>query len=190
MWKRSVGLLSALTIVALVSSCTSDEGGTAIPTGDNSVTSESNQDPSTSATASAGAGDAPTATLQPCSLLDEADLAGYGSFQEPAEKDTGGSRACDWQTQPGANDSLVIGVNIWDDQGVADVNDAGNGVDRTQANGRDLARTVIGTRVCLLAIGVTESSRVDVQVTASDAQRACEVADEVAGKVEPKLPEG
>ena len=64
------------------------------------------------------------------------------------------------------------------------------GIDTTEANGRQIAR-VPGPGVCLIAIGVTKSSRVDVNVVASEGtNKSCNIADEIAVMVEPKLPRG
>lgn len=187
MVKRWVWFVPAAAVMVMAGACTSDEGGTALPTvGGTASNGPSSQLPSE--TSSSGAGE-PAASIDPCALLSSTELAEFGEFEGPKDSGLKSVRACDWQTPVGADESLVIGVGVRDDQGVNDANDTGMGVDRTQANGRDIVRVPSQGAHCLIALGIAESSRVDVDVTAGDTDRACEIADKVAGIVEPKLPD-
>lgn len=188
MLKRSALVLSAVATAILASACTSDEGGTPLATGTGDATSSSsNEAPETS---SSDPGGSAVADLDPCTLLSTSELADYGNLEGPKDPGFQSVRACDWQTPVGADEGLVIGVAVRDDAGVRDANDTGSGIDFTEVDGREVARIPDAGGHCIIALGVTDSSRVDVNVTAPDTQRACEIADEVAGIVEPKLPEG
>lgn len=64
------------------------------------------------------------------------------------------------------------------------------GLRNTVANGRQLAQ-IPSSGGCTVAIGVTETSRVDIVIsTTVGTEQACEIADELAAVVEPKLPKG
>lgn len=184
-FKRLFCLFSALAVVS-VSSCTSDEGGTPVPTGESTPTSSSGADSEPSSPAGTSVA---LAGIDPCSLLSDAEIAAYGNFGEPAPQNHGDDRSCNWQTQQGSGDSIGISVDIRNSQGVSDANDAGLGIDTTEVGGRQVARIPTQTGGCIIAIGVTESSRVDVRSNAFDNQKSCDIADDLAGIVEPKLPE-
>lgn len=188
MSKGPIWAVASLAVAALTA-CSSDEGGTALPVGSSSEAPNTGT-ASSEAVPTSVPGTAPTGSLDPCTLLSESDIAKYGDFQEPQRDTRGGARACDWLSVRGAAESIGIGISIRDNDGVQDAQDQGLGIDTAQANGRDLARIPTPDGGCLLAIGVGESSRVDVNVGASDNRESCEIADELAGVVEPMLPEG
>ncbi|MCP2179250.1 DUF3558 family protein [Prauserella alba] len=131
------------------------------------------------------------AGIDPCSLLKANELSKYGNFPQGSPGNVGVGKQCDFQkTREGAADStLVVSVNVRADQGLDDAQDMGQGVERAENDGREYAR-IPSEGSCTIAIGVSESSRVDVYAgTTAGTQKSCEIADEVAAMVEQKLPQ-
>ena len=138
-------------------------------------------------TSSGGSG---LTSLQPCDLISP-DIASQNQLGTPTTDNAAGSRGCTWQNTTANNgDGYVVGTDIRGSQGIKDVNTAGNTVTPDNIGnhpGRQLQSTQ--ATVCLIAIGVTNSSRVDITVTGgTDANQACQLANQFAKLVEPKLP--
>lgn len=174
----------------LLAGCTSTQDGTASPANSAPPVSSAEGSPSTDS------GSASTTSLEPCSLLTVADVAGYASsFDDAVEEKLGGARLCSYQkkTASASEEGLTIGVAIRDDASVDQTNDTGNGVKDLQVNGRKAKEASSAVPLgCTVALGVGDKARVDVNVTAVDTvDKACQIAEEVATKaVEPKLPKG
>lgn len=148
-----------------------------------------------------GPADAPTASLDPCELLDIATLdrefAEYRPFQEddrnvPGGRSIAGARACDWETDldraTNLRQAMGISIGVRDDLGVKDARDAGGGVNRGKlASGREAAQMPSPPEGCIMALAVGESSRVDVVIDAP--KQACGIAEAIADLIEPKLPD-
>ncbi|WP_253831029.1 DUF3558 domain-containing protein [Prauserella aidingensis] len=184
------------TVVALIvgacavvsAACSSTEEGEPQTT---RVTSAPKSESSTATT-----GEQPTASLSnidPCSLLSADELSKYGTFPAGAPNNVGTARGCKFEKDtdsPTTDPNRVISVNLRDQQGIDDVQDLGQGIDRGEVEGRSYAR-VPGPGVCTIVIGVSQTSRVDVNTIATEGtEKSCEIADEVAAVVEPKLPQG
>jgi len=169
--------------------CSSSEAGNPVPSaGVPSSSSDSGPAPSTPSTGSSAVD---TTSIQPCSLLDVSALAEYGTFTGPTERELGGARGCSFQKQlaSASDKGLTVSIGIRDTQGISSVNDPGGGKEPTSVNGRDAVKAM-GTRACLVALGVGDKARVDVSVTSDSTEEACAAADKIAGVVEPKLPKG
>lgn len=131
----------------------------------------------------------PLAKIDPCSLLDPAVIK-----QNQLESDksgTGpGTRYCQWDT--GASGvGYNIAINVYDKAGLDQLSTTGTTVTNDPVGrhpGRLSKDTTGGT--CLVSIGVTSTSRVDVVGVDYGGQldRACVVATTVAPSVEQKLP--
>jgi predicted small lipoprotein YifL len=177
----------AATLFTLTA-CSGEEGGTALPTEQPPSSSAGPASPSTSP----ADGSSPLTGLDPCSLLGAAELGELGTFSEGVPNELGGARGCDFakQSKSASEDSVGVTVAVRDAQGVAEVIDLGNGKQTgTVGEGRDAVRTS-ANGTCLIALAVTETSRVDVGAVTTSDEKACEIADAVAAIVEPKLPEG
>ncbi len=166
--------------------CSESEGGTAEPEsaklpGPATSTGDS---PSTD-----GSSTTPLSGLDPCSLLNTSAVEKHGPVEEPVQERIGSSEACTWHPdrQGTAADMPAFLVGLRENGGVADMNDLGQGVQRAELNGREVAR-VPSPGGCSIAIGVTDKSRVDVQVTGVDTELACDMVDELAQLVEPRIP--
>ncbi|MEU6646246.1 DUF3558 family protein [Saccharomonospora sp. NPDC046836] len=173
-----------------VSACTDSEDGTAEPQGGSDTPSVTSGPSATTSSPADGNGSS-LADLDPCTLLDTSDVHRYGNHKEAEHRTVGTARACVWfpLRESGSEKIPTIATLIRENAGADDVNDIGQGVQRTQANGRDIAQAA-GPGTCVIAIGVTATSRVDVQVTGIEADDACTVANELAVIVEPTVPRG
>ena len=130
-----------------------------------------------------GGEDSGTADLQPCELLTSSERATF-DLGAGAEDEIGPARACLWQ----ASGQHTITVGVIDELGLDDVQSTG-AKQPTKVGSHDAVQYagVLGT--CAIAIGVTDTSRVDVSgVAGGDMTRACGVAKQAAALVEPKLP--
>jgi hypothetical protein len=130
------------------------------------------------------------ASIQPCDLL-SADIISQNQLGTPTPANEGGARTCKWQNTTANNgDGYVVGFGIRDSQGIKDVNTDGYTVTPDNIGshpGRQLQSTISGS--CTIAIGVTNSSRVDVTgVAGTDANQACQLANQFAKLIEPNLP--
>jgi hypothetical protein len=181
---KSSAVFLALVVSVVTTGCSSSESGTAQPVGSSSP----------AASAPAPSSDAPsTAAIDPCSLFGPTDLGQFAAgFDGPQKSSTGDVRSCNYQkkTSSASDPVLVIGANVRDTAGVKDVNDVGSGTRSGTLDGRKSVEIPDGAKICTLAIGVTDTSRVDVLVTDGVAGQACDVAEKVADIVAPKLPKG
>lgn len=129
----------------------------------------------------------PTANLadtDPCTLLTKAELAQLQPKREPERQKRSLVDSCNLRL-PG----YAAGVDIRTDVGLSEVRANGGQITDTTINGRK-AKQVSGQVAgngCLVALDVTESSRVDVQV-AGDGTEQCAKAKQIAELVAPKLP--
>lgn len=189
MLKTVVRPVLALGVGALLlTGCTSEKAGTGVPAPSSTSSGAASSAPSGSAVS----GGASTASIEPCSLVNAADFASYGTFGEPVKAELAGARACTLvrQIASASEKTLTIGVGVRDAQGIDTVNDAGGGITPGKVNGRQAVQAPGSTNSCTLALAVGSASRVDVNVVGTTASQACEVAAKAADIVEPKLPKG
>lgn len=145
-----------------------------------------------SSAASATVSPSPTAigpTLEPCELLSTDDLAQVGEFSSQY-KEEGGARSCHWQnSMKNGGDGFTFAVSVRDAQSVDVMNDNGAGVQSIEVNQRPAAvskNAAYGS--CTVGLKLDEISRVDVSVPRTEEDDACEIAEVIAGMVEPHLP--
>jgi hypothetical protein len=141
-------------------------------------------------TSGSGGGGGGTSSLQPCDLL-SADAVSANQLTRSDSGNSSGARSCGWENTTQNNGAgYSLGVDVRDSQGISDANTGGytkttdnvgshNGVQLESSSGND----------CIVAIGVTSSSRVDVVISTSGGG-ACQVANQFAKLVEPHLPSG
>jgi len=171
-------IASAILAALITSGCTTATAGTPnTTTSSTTPTSDTTKDP--------------LARVDPCSLLDQAVIT--ANHLQPDTSGIGpGTRYCRWDTgASGVGYSLAI--NIYDQAGLDQLSTAGFTVTNYPIGshqGRTSKDTVGHT--CLVSIGVTSTSRVDVVGVDYGGQldRACVVATTVAPAVEQKLPGG
>ncbi|HUQ58415.1 DUF3558 family protein [Lentzea sp.] len=122
--------------------------------------------------------------VDPCSLLTADDAGALGATAAPKRETVGTADTCAWKPTD-ANLSVGIRTNL--------------GLAQTQSSGGQITDITVGDRQakqvsgrasggCLVVLGVTASSRVDVTVIPPPDGDGCPLALKVAGLVEPKLP--
>jgi hypothetical protein len=181
--------LTAMAILGLAA-CNSTTTGTPQPTVD---TTTQGTGGTGSDTTSGGSNGTSLAAIQPCDLLDASTQSRFG-LSKADSIPVAGARPCTWSKSVDANgeNGYTVEIDIRDQQGLQDVNTSGFTV--TQHNvgshqGKQVQLNAGGT--CLVVLGVGDSSRVDVGVTAgTDTAKACQLAGQLATVVEPQLPSG
>lgn len=183
--KKILVVLGSVLLIG-VASCSSEESGVAeLQHSELPMASESGSSNETSA--------APVSqSIEPCELLSVNDLVGYGDFNEGEYEEVGEARTCYWQlSSKGGVEGFIVSLNVRDSQSVDSVNDVGGGIDEYEVDGRAAAR-VANPRFgdCTIALAVDSQSRVDVVINGlSSVDESCPIAEDVAGLVEPHLPE-
>lgn len=173
-------LTSALATLASVVACSTSTPGE--PSADGSGPSTTT--PAGSSTSSAlGAG---LPVNQPCSLLSAAALDQIGVSSPPSEDQVGTAHSCELDSS-----AYHIGLDIRTDVGLAGFQGvSGGGHLSSHTIGRHMAKEQPdnGSSSCTVAVGVSQSSRVDVTATGDGTTDPCPTAMAVAELVEPKLP--
>ncbi|HEX3790495.1 MAG TPA: DUF3558 family protein [Pseudonocardiaceae bacterium] len=123
------------------------------------------------------------ADTKPCSLLSSAEVTSL-SLQAPGSADNIGSApSCEWTGSAG-----VLTVSLRASQGLAQVQPGGGTVSDTTVSGRAAKKVSYSSGDCLIALPVTDSSRVDVTGSFSDSATSCTQILAAAELIEPKLP--
>ncbi|TLW93872.1 DUF3558 domain-containing protein [Saccharomonospora piscinae] len=172
--------ISAVTLLSLgVSGCSSEKQGVAEPGPSPSVSSSEKTIPSSVVPVSA--------SIDPCELISAADLADIGKF-ESEYREGGAARSCYWgHSFENGGDGFGFGVSVRDAQTIESVNDNGGGLQSADINQRPAVSTEDpNSGDCTFAMKIDDLSRVDVTVTGED---GCEIAEVIAGLVEPRLPD-
>jgi hypothetical protein len=184
---RSV--IACLTVAAMfgLAACTQTTIGNGTPANTTASTDPTGDSSASSTSSSTGAS---MKSIQPCSLLSAAVLNEYQLSSSDVTPGSG-ARPCDWDNVTD-NDGIGYSVelDIRDSQGIKDFNTAGYtiaGEKIGRHQGQQATENAGGG--CIVTIGVTDSSRVDVVVTAgTDTSRACDLANQFAKLIEPQLP--
>jgi hypothetical protein len=119
----------------------------------------------------------------PCSLLSSNDLQQLGASTPASRDDLLTSHGCSFET---ANASIDIGVRV--NVGLAGFRADGGTITSPTIGHHAAKQDQDRTGSCVIALGVTNTSRVDVTATANNEADACPIALQVARLVEPKLP--
>lgn len=189
---RSMSLRSVVTRRALLlpvaaglfalAACTSPTQGTGTPAGP--PTSE----PTTATSSAAGSA---LAAIQPCDLISQSQ-ATQNTLVPKGPSNEGAARNCSWSNPVADNgDGYAVEIGLRDSQGLKDINTDGFTMTDDQIGrhqGKQGEDTSTGD--CLVFIGVTDTSRVDVVISDgnSDATEACQLANHYATLIEPELP--
>jgi len=167
-------------------------GGTTTGSGTPAATTDTTTGGAPSSSGGTGGG-VSMASLQPCDLLSSSN-ASQLQLTPGGPVNEGDARACTWQKAVDTNGQNGFGIEIGirDRQGLNELTTAGYTITPDNVGnhqGKQAALTVGGG--CVIAIGVSGSSRVDVVVTGgTDTTQACQFGNQVAKAVEPGLPGG
>ncbi|WP_216211265.1 DUF3558 domain-containing protein [Amycolatopsis aidingensis] len=190
--RTTPSLLAAALVLAGCSGGT--EKGSAVPSdnGTGQPPSGSTSAPSETGTPNGGA----AASLDPCQLLSQGELASIGEFEPGERDDLAEYPGCIWYSPKGDRDPVTVGITVYADRGLADVNETGAGKTPGKVSGgeRKIVKVPDDLGSCMYALELSPSSRVDVLVTGitearGGGERACQITDQVTAIVEPKLPE-
>jgi hypothetical protein len=176
--------LVVLAMVAVaVSACTNQSSGQPVP-GSNTSTSESPGTSSGSSSQPTGSGEV-FDSIKPCELLSASELQRLHADPGTSSSDN----SCKWSI-PGTG---AFGVTLRADQSLNDI-DAGQGTLSDDSVGSRKAKRLsdaAGPGGCLIAIEVGSRARTDVEAAArTDTAKACDLAGQIAGLIEPRLPKG
>ncbi|HEV7648745.1 MAG TPA: DUF3558 family protein [Actinophytocola sp.] len=182
-------LLPMVAVAALaLAGCSEQTAGSASPGGDTgentgAPTIPGGETTGESTESSAPGGDSGTADLQPCAMLSQGDQYQL-KVTGGAEDEVGPERLCQWT----ASGSHTVSVGIADELGLDDVQSSGAKTPM-KVGSHDAVQFTGGVSSCAVALGVTDTSRVDVISAANgDEAKACTIAKQAAALVEPKLP--
>jgi hypothetical protein len=120
---------------------------------------------------------------EPCSLVSQTTLSQIGESVPPTRDMVGSAHDCSLTTP-----DFSIGVAILTDRGLSAFNANGGTVQDITIGTHQAKQEADSTGSCAIAIGVTDSSRVDVTVTPGATADACPTATKLATAIEPKLP--
>jgi hypothetical protein len=120
---------------------------------------------------------------QACSLFSSADLEQVGVSSPPTQEMVGTGHSCDFNS-----DSFAMGITIRTNVGLAGFVVAGTAVHDMTIGSHQAKQAVDNTGSCVIALGVSDSSRVDVTVTGDGTTDPCPTALTLAKMVEPRLP--
>ncbi|WP_084705737.1 DUF3558 family protein [Prauserella rugosa] len=146
----------------------------------------------TSAVSQPAADESPLSGFDPCSALTTEEVAKHGAVKGgPTRETIGTAQVCSWDGDPGhsTKDVPSTAVAVRENGGVDQMTDFGRGVQRSSENGREYAQSA-GNGGCTIAISVTKSSRVDIQVSGIDDLKACDMANALVEVAEPRIPQG
>lgn len=182
----------AAAMFALIA-CNSSTSGSPNPTTGGGQATTGGNVPTSSAGGTSGSSGSTLTSLQPCQLVSSSVLTEL-QLTQSSSGTVGGARTCSWTKpvdQNGVN-GYTAGVDVRDSQGLGDASTNGYTVSPDQVGshqGKELQSTTPGD--CIVIIGVSQHSRVDVSVNAgTDTAKACQVANQLAKVVEPQLPAG
>ncbi|WP_198010166.1 DUF3558 family protein [Saccharomonospora halophila] len=169
----------------LLAACSNAESGSPVSTSAALDTSSTSSD----------RGEVALGAIDPCSLLEPAELSRVGDFEQGVEglrRD--GSRECHWTgVRQTAHQGDVPGIYlvVRGDSGLDEFGDIGSGVrtGTTEATGRRIKQTR-NEDGCIVGLAVGVGGRVDAIATQAGPERSCDMANELAEIVDPKIPEG
>nr|WP_170224724.1 DUF3558 domain-containing protein [Actinokineospora cianjurensis] len=144
---------------------------------------------STGTTTSTPGTTSPAPAADPCEWLPSSMIKELGISTSARPKKSKGYTACRWRAEkPVIADSFSLDITYYQQDGIKDLQGS---QPRTpvKVGSRDAVQTLDETaNGCVVAINVTDSSRVDVYVLGGPAPERCKIANAVAGRIEPELP--
>ncbi|MER6988722.1 DUF3558 domain-containing protein [Saccharopolyspora hirsuta] len=165
--------IGAVAGVLLLSACGS---GPATPPAESS-----RAEPATSEVAN------PVADLDPCQLLTEDEVASFGLKKAAERRDVAGSPGCRWTLEEG-----LIAVAVHPDRSLDQLNVEGDQVEETTLAGRQakMVKPAEGEGKCELLVEISDSTAAGISANMDDNNNdaACQVVNQVAPRVEAKLP--
>lgn len=173
------GLAAAMLTVAACNSQTPGQAsGTTTTDGGGTQTTSGGGDTSTS---TGGSGSLPVD--QPCSLLSSADLQQLGVSDQPTQDMVGTAHTCELDTD---SDHIIVGIRT--NAGLADLTGPAAITDTQVGHHQAKEMKDTSANSCLVSVGVSDTSRIDVTATGDGTDNPCTAAENAAKLVEPRLP--
>ncbi|MFL6118942.1 DUF3558 domain-containing protein [Actinophytocola sp.] len=180
------GVAVVATLVVLLAGCSESTQGSPTPGGEPTSTPTSTSE-GTTEESSTPAQPSGTADLQPCGILDQSDLAGL-QLTGGEQKEVGSARVCRYRRQGATlNETFTVSIELFDHEGLADL-DVPDVQQLPRIGSHDAAKYTDETGTCGVSLGVGDNSRVDSAAVGGDQQLGCQIAQQLATLVEPKLP--
>ena len=184
--KRPTALVLAMAIAAVgLVGCT-EPANRATPSGPSDSTQAGRPTIGPSAGADLG-------TLAPCTLLTEPEQANL-KLRAGQDRINEGHRVCAF---PATDETFVVAVSVYPDEGLDAIEPSTILKEPVRIGRHDAVQHHENNTVCVFSIAVGESSSVDVgstfakqakDITPDDFARSCELAQQAAALVEPRLP--
>jgi hypothetical protein len=181
--RRTIPIALAAASLFAATACGGSTAGQARPAPDTSAPAATTDTGTASSTPNSSSNTGSLDSRDPCSLLSQADYSSLDLNRQPEQSNLGTARGCKFGSHTGAM-ALDIRTNV----GLAGV----------QTNGGQLTDTTVGRHEakqlrsisggCMITMGVTSSSRVDVTVNTGARTDPCPIALQLAQMVEPNLP--
>ncbi len=178
---------TVLALLALLAGCSEQTEGSPSPDDSSNPTVTTEQSTEEETTTSAPGTQGGLADLQPCDVLEAGDLAGL-QLTGGEELELGGARVCEYRREgPTLNESFTVSLGLLDDQGLDDLN-APTIDPLPNIGSHEAVSFVDAIGNCGVAIAVGDSARVETSAIGGEQQQACQLANQLATLVEPRLP--
>jgi len=116
-------------------------------------------------------------------LLSSSDLEQLGASTPPTQEMIGTAHACDFDS---ADFAMIVAIRT--NVGLQGFTSAGGTAQNTTVGTHQAKQVIDSAGSCIIGIGVSDSSRVDVTVQPGASEDPCPAALKLANIVEPKLP--
>jgi hypothetical protein len=180
--RRTIPIGLAAAILLAATACGGPTTGQARPVPDTSAPAATTGSGTASSMPSSSNTGGSLDSRDPCSLLSQAEYSGLALTRQPEQSNLGTARGCKFGSHTAAM-ALDVRTNV----GLAGFEANGGKMTDTTV-GRHQAKQLLGVSgSCVIAMGVTSSSRVDVTVNSGTRTDPCPIALQVAQLVEPKL---
>jgi hypothetical protein len=171
-------------LLVLLAGCAQSTQGSPTPGGSTNPATATEDTSTTEAPPSSTS--AGVASLQPCEILDQADLTTL-QLTGGEQKKVGSARVCRYQRDGATlNETYTVSVELYDNQGLTQLN--ADVQPLPPIGGHDAVRYTNATGTCGVSLGVGDDSRVDNAAVGGDQQQGCQIAEQLATIVERKLP--
>ncbi|MGH3620167.1 MAG: DUF3558 domain-containing protein [Sciscionella sp.] len=179
---RLVGAGLAFVAILLVSCSNQTPGaGSSAPLTSVSSSSAANEPDSTDGAGPTSSAHGSLASVDPCSLLTEAQQGQLGITTGGTPSDVGTARGCQWNTS-----ASTLSLDVRNNAGLSQVPADGGAVTETTVGGHR-AKKRDSAGACFIFLGVTASSRVDVSGIGNTGPN-CSIAQQAAQLIERNLP--
>lgn len=179
MMRAATPAAAGFLLIALLTSCSLGGSG---PTAPPSLDAPSHTSPSPS-----GSPPSPLAGIEPCNLVSSQVRAAY-ALTDPQEKQLGDAHVCRFRLEGETlRLSYTVSIELFDGLGIDDI--WAPDVEQLPDMGSHPAARFSGPgESCRLALGVSESARIDVTANGGDFGPACDLVTALAEAIEPDVP--